>query len=75
MDITGYEIEIRRHALIRAMQRGVSPDMVEATIKGGRIESFGKNNKRFSKKYKAFTVVCVDEITGTRVKIVTIETR
>ncbi len=36
MDITQYEFEIRRHALIRAMQRGVTPDMVEATLKGGQ---------------------------------------
>jgi hypothetical protein len=70
-----YEIEIRRHAFIRAMQRGVTADMIEATLKGGKIERFGKNNLTFSKKYKHYTVVCVDEIIGTRIKIVTIETK
>lgn len=75
MDITQYEIEIKRHALIRAMQRGITPDMIEATLKGGRIETFGKNNVKFYKRYKRCTVVCVDEIIGTRIKIVTIETK
>jgi hypothetical protein len=75
MDITQYEIEIKRHALIRAMQRGITPDMVEATLKGGKIARFGKRNIKFYKKYKEFTVVCVDEIIGTKIKIVTIETK
>ncbi len=75
MDITQYDIEIKRHAFIRAMQRGVTPDMIEATLKGGKIKRFGKNNLKFYKKYKRFSVICVDEITGTKIKIVTIETR
>lgn len=75
MDITKYDIEIKRHAFIRAMQRGVTPDMVEATLKGGIIKRFGKNNVKFFKEYKNFTVICVDEIIGTKIKIVTIETK
>jgi len=75
MDITQYEFEIKRHAFIRAMQRGVTPDMIEATLKGGTIERFGKNNMGFCRKYRRFTVVCVDEVCGDRIKIVTIETR
>jgi len=34
MDITQYDVEIKRHAFIQANQRGVTPDMIEATIKG-----------------------------------------
>jgi len=49
--------------------------MIEATIKGGRIERFGKNNVKFVKRYKNFEVVCVDEISGNKIKIVTIEKR
>lgn len=75
MDIAQYEIEIKRHAFIRAMQRGVTPGMIEATLKGGRIKRFGKNNVKFSKEYKKFTVICVDEIIGSKIKIVTIETK
>ena len=73
MNITQYEIEIKRHAFIRAMERGITPDMIEATIKGGTVKRFGKNNVKFIKKYKHFHVICVDEIIGHRIKIVTIE--
>ena len=75
MDISNFEIVIRRHAFIRAMERGVSPDMIEATLKGGTIERFGKNNLKFVKKYKRFTVICVDQICGNIIKIVIIETK
>jgi hypothetical protein len=73
MNISQYEIEIKRHAFIRAMERGITPDMIEATIKGGTVKRFGKNNVKFIKKYKYFQVICVDEIIGHRMKIVTIE--
>ncbi len=75
MDITHYDIEIKRHAFVRAMQRGVTPDMIEATLKGGKIEKFGKHNLKFHKKYKKFTVICVGEIMGEKIKILTIETK
>ena len=75
MNIRGYEIEIRRHAFIQAMKRGIHPDMIESALKGGRIEKYGKNNVKFVKKFKRFTVVCVDEIVGNKIKIVTIEKR
>ena len=73
MDISQYEIELKRHAFIRAMERGITPDMIEATIKGGTVKRFGKKNVKFIKKYKHLTVICVDEIIGHRIKIVTIE--
>ena len=73
MDITQFEFEIRRHAFIQAIKRDITPDMVYATLRGGSIKRFGKNRVMISKKYKSFTVVCVDEIMGTRIKIVTVE--
>ena len=73
MDITQYDIEIKRHAFVRAMQRKITPDMIEATIKGGKITKFGKNNIRLIKKYKNFNVICIGEISGTKIKIITIE--
>jgi cobalamin-dependent methionine synthase I len=75
MDITQYDFEIKRHAFIRAMERNVTPDMIEATLKGGNIERFGKNNVKFIKDCKKFTVICVGEMVGTKVKIFTIETK
>ena len=75
MDITQYDLEIKRHAFIRAMERGVSPDMIEATLKGGKVEKFGKHNIRFNKKYKRFEVICIGQMIGTKIKIFTIESK
>ena len=57
------------------MQRNVTPDMIEATLKGGKIEKFGKHNIRFIKDYKKFIVICVGQMIGTKIKIFTIETK
>jgi hypothetical protein len=57
------------------VQRGITPDMIEATLRGGTIKRFGKNNLKFYKRYKRFTVICVDQIIGTKIKIITIEAR
>jgi hypothetical protein len=75
MDITQYHFEIRRHAVLRAMERGITPEMVEATLKGGRVERFGRNCMRFRKAYKGFEVICIDQMIGSVIKIVTIERR
>ncbi|MBW2990084.1 DUF4258 domain-containing protein [Candidatus Woesearchaeota archaeon] len=73
MNISNYEIEIKRHALERAMQRGITPDMIEATLKGGKIVRHAKNHLKFIKQYKNFKVICVDRIQGEKIIIVTIE--
>jgi len=57
------------------MERNVTPDMIEATLKGGKIERFGKNNVKLIKDYKRFTVICVGEMVGTKIRIFTIETK
>ena len=75
MDITQYDFEIKRHAFIRALERNVTPNMIEATLKGGKIEKFGKCNIRFIKNYKRFRVICVGQMSGTRIKIFTVETK
>lgn len=69
-----WEIEISLHALFRAFQRGISWDTIEATVKGGRIERFGKNRMRFIREYKGGRIICVDERKGyNKIEIVTIE--
>ena len=75
MDITQYDFEIKRHAFIRAMERGVTPDMIEATLKGGNLAKVGKNYVKLSKDYKKFKVICVGEVIGQKIKIITIETK
>ena len=73
MDFTKFEFEISRHAFIRAMERGVTPDMIEATLCGGKVVRHGKNRYKFCMKYSDFTVICVDRVEGERIVIVTIE--
>mgnify|MGYP006287947069 CR=1 FL=1 len=70
-----YEIILTRHAFIQADRRGITADMIEATLKGGKVYHFGKKNVRFVKRYKQMTVICVDEIVGDKISIVTIERR
>lgn len=75
MDRTKFDIVIKRHAFIRAVQRGVTPDMIEATIMGGKIKRYGKNYVKFTQRYKSFDVICVGEVAGMKIRIITIETK
>ena len=65
----GYDIEIKRHVFVRAMQRGISPILIEKIIVNGKIKRFGKNYIRFISK----SVICIGEISGLKLKIITIE--
>ncbi len=67
-----YEIIVMRHAFIRASQRGIDPYLLERTLQTGTMKKFGKNRLKIEKKFKKFTVRCVDEIIGNILKIVTI---
>jgi len=69
------KIEILKHAFVRANQRGIPLDSIEATVKGGTIERFGKNYVRFVKKYKRGTIVCIGEKRDDKIDIFTIEWR
>jgi len=69
-----WEIELTNHAIIQAKRRGVSPDMILATIKGGKIERFGKRMIRFVSFYKNTCLICIGEIKEmNKIKILTIE--
>ncbi len=69
------DIVITRHAFERALQRGIHPALVEATLQCGKMVCFGKNSVKFEKRFRQFTVVCVDEKEGSTIRIVTIEKR
>ena len=73
--IDQYQVLLTRHALRRAYERGITPDMIEATIRGGKREPFGKNRIRFTKPYRRGVVVCMDEVRGETITIVTVEVR
>jgi len=66
-----YEIEIKHHVFVRAMQRGINPDLIEKTIMNGKIKRFGKNYIKFISR----SLVCVGEVSGLKLKIITIERR
>lgn len=67
-------IELSCHAVRRAVWRGITPDMIESTIKNGRVERFGKNMLKFVSNYKRGNVICVGEMkSGNSIKILTIE--
>jgi len=71
MDISKYDIEIKHHVFVRAIQRKIHPDIIEETITKGKIEKYGKNYVKFKSKY----FICVGEVCGTKLKIITIERR
>ena len=71
MDRTKYEIEIKHHVFKRAVQRGINPDLIEDTIMNGKIERFGKNYVKLASR----SIICVGEISGLKLKIITIERR
>ena len=71
MNINDYEIEIKHHAFIRAMERKITPDLIENCIKNGSIKRFGKNYIKFISK----STICIGEISSLKIKIITIERR
>lgn len=73
MDISRYELEIKRHAFVQAMKRGIHPDMIEETLLKGRMERYGKHGVKFINKGSKRTIICVGELIGTKLKIFTIE--
>ena len=71
MDISRYEIEIKHHVFKRALQRNIHPDRIEDTLKKGKVKRFGKHYVKFITK----SLICVGEISGLKIKIITIERR
>ena len=65
---------IKVHTIKQARRRDIIfPDMVYATILGGKVQRFGKNYLKFRKKYKRGTVICVGEDVGHAIIIKTVE--
>ncbi len=73
MDISKYDLVIKRHVFVRAMERGIHPDMIEDCLLKGKMEQFGKNGIKFVNKGSKRTIVCVGELSGINLKIVTVE--
>ena len=71
MDISKYEIEIKHYVFKRALERNIHPDRIEDTLKKGKLKRYGKNYIKFITK----TLICIGEISGSKIKIITIERR
>ena len=72
MDISKYDVHVTDHAFERADERGIHPDLIEKTLLHGKIRRFGKNYVKFTSKGKR-TIICVCEIIGNGLKVLTIE--
>lgn len=75
MDITKYEIVIKRHAFDQALLRGVHPDMIEQSLLKGKIKRFGKHGVKFINRGSKMTIICVGEMAGNKIKIITVEVK
>ena len=73
MDISRYDIVIKRHVFERAMQRGIHPDLIENALRKGKMTRFGKHGIKFINKGSKRTIICVGELVGNKLKIITIE--
>jgi len=72
VDVSGYDVEITKHAFVQAMERGIHPDLIEDALRKGKIETYGKHGVKFVCEGKR-TIICVGEIVGTRIRIFTVE--
>jgi hypothetical protein len=73
MDLSNYDVVIKRHVFERAMQRGLHPDMIEDTLLKGKVKRFGKHGIKFINKGSKRTIICIGELIGNKLKIITIE--
>ena len=73
MDLSKYDVIIKRHVFERAMQRGIHPDTIEDILLKGKIKKFGKHGIKFISKGSKRNIICVGELIGSKLKIITIE--
>ena len=59
MDVSKYEIEIKRHVFIRAIERGIHPDIIEEILRNGELKHYGKHGIKFINKGSKRTIICV----------------
>jgi len=73
MDIIKYDLIIKRHVFEQAMKRGIHPDMIEQTLLNGKMKRFGKHGIKFISKGSKRTIICIGQIIGNQLKVITIE--
>jgi len=73
MNIHRYDLAIKKHVFDQAVLRGISPDLIEYTLLKGKLKKFGKHGVKFINKGSKRTIICVGELVGNKLKIITIE--
>ena len=61
------------HVFIRAMERGIHPDLIEDTIQKGKFERFGKHGVKIIGRGSKRTIICIGELNARSLKTITIE--
>jgi len=57
-----WRISLSTHAQVEGSSVGITEDMIEATIKSGRMRWFAKNNVDFISEYKRGKVICRGQV-------------
>ena len=73
MDLSKYDVVIKRHVFERAMQRSIHPDLIEETLLKGKVKRFGKHGIKFTNKGSKRTIICAGELIGNNLKMLTIK--
>lgn len=73
MNISNYEIEIKHHAFIQTLKRGINPALIENTLNKGVIENYGKHGVKFISRGSKRKIICVGQIIGNKIRIFTVE--
>ena len=72
-DLSKYEVEITHHAFKQALARGIHPDLIEDTLRKGKVQQFGKHGVRFVSAGSKRRIICVGQIVADKLTIFTIE--
>ncbi|MBI2581263.1 hypothetical protein HYV85_05675 [Candidatus Woesearchaeota archaeon] len=59
--------------MVRALQRGIDPDLLENLLRKGKIKRYGNDGIKFISKGSKRTITCVGQVIGTKIVIFTIE--
>ncbi|MFQ5620262.1 MAG: hypothetical protein ACE5FT_00290 [Candidatus Nanoarchaeia archaeon] len=68
VDLSKYELKIKHHVFMRALQRNIHTDLIEDTINKGKVKRFGKHGVKCILKGKR-TIICVGELKVTKLTI------
>ena len=57
MDLSRYDVEIKKHVFEQALKREIHPDLIEDTLLKGKIVRFGKHGVKIICKGSKRTII------------------